>query len=131
MKFLEGKVAVVTGGTRGIGRAIAERLLAEGARVAICGRTRETVERAVAEMDRAYPGCVMGEAADVSEPEQVERLFRALDEKAGPLDVLVNNAGAGVFRSAAELSVEDWRRTIALNLNGPFYCSREALRRFR
>jgi NAD(P)-dependent dehydrogenase (short-subunit alcohol dehydrogenase family) len=130
MENLAGKVAVVTGGTRGIGRAIAERLLAEGARVAICGRTRERVEGAVREMESTHPGRVAGEAADVANPGQVAQFFRAVDERLGPVDVLVNNAGAGLFRSTAELSVEEWQQTIALNLNGPFYCSREALRRF-
>jgi NAD(P)-dependent dehydrogenase (short-subunit alcohol dehydrogenase family) len=131
MESIVGKTAVVTGGTRGIGRAIAERLLAEGARVAICARTRESVDTAVREMERTHPGCVAGEVADVSRPEEVARFFRTVDEKFGPLDILVNNAGTGLFKSVAELSVEEWQRTIALNLNGPFYSSREALARFR
>jgi 3-oxoacyl-[acyl-carrier protein] reductase len=127
---IAGRIAVVTGGTRGIGRAIAERLLAEGARVAICGRTPESVAHAVREMETKHPGRVAGEAADVSRADQVEQFFRAVDEKLGPLDILVNNAGGGIFKSVAELTIEEWRRTLGLNLDGVFYCSREALARF-
>ena len=72
---LSGKIAVVTGGTRGIGRAIAERLLREGARVALCGRSRESVQAAVTELERGAGGEVFGEAADVSKLEDVQRFL--------------------------------------------------------
>lgn len=127
---IAGKAAVVTGATRGIGRAVAEALLTAGARVAICGRTRETVARAAGEMSLAHPGRVFGEPADVSNPAEVEQFFRVVDEKLGPLDILINNAGIGVFKSVAQTTPEEWRRTLGVNLDGPFYCSREALRRF-
>lgn len=129
METLSGKIAVVTGGTRGIGRAIAERLLREGASVAICGRTEESVSRAVRELE-AGNGKIFGQAADVTRVEDVRKFFRAVDDALGGLDVLVNNAGAGVFRKVGEMSAEDWHRNIDLNLNGPFYCTREALPRF-
>ena len=128
---ITGKIALVTGGTRGIGRAIAERLLEEGARVFICGRTAETVDRAVREIAANHADRIAGEPADVGDQDQVRRLFRAVDARFGPLQVLVNNAGIGVFGSVADLSPEDWRRVVDLNLSGPFYCSREALQRFR
>ncbi len=128
MESLKGKIAAVTGGTRGIGRAIAERLLREGASVAICGRTQEAVERAVSDM--ACAGPVFGVAADVRRIEDVRKFFLAIDERFGGLDILVNNAGEGVFRKVGEMQPEDWHRNIDLNLNGPFYCSREALPRF-
>lgn len=128
---ISGKIAVVTGGTRGIGRAIAERLLAEGARVAICGRSREAVDRAVQEMRSAFPSTVVGEAADVSRLKDVEKFFLSVDAQLGPVEILINNAGVGVFRSVADMSPEEWHRVIDLNLNGAFYCSREALERFR
>ena len=128
MESLSGKIAIVTGGTRGIGRAIAERLLREGASVAICGRTPDSVARAVAEMGPL--GKIFGHPADVSDAAQVERFFLAVDARFGGLDILVNNAGAGVFRKVADLTPEEWHRNIDLNLNGPFYCSREALPRF-
>src|SRR5215467_4686855 len=129
METLSGKIAVVTGGTRGIGRAIAERLLQEGASVAICGRTEESVSRAVRELE-AGNGKIFGQAADVTRVEDVRKFFQAVDDALGGLDVLVNNAGAGVFRKVGEMSAEDWHRNIDLNLNGPFYCTREALPRF-
>lgn len=126
MESLEGKVAAVTGGTRGIGRAIAERLLKEGAQVAICGRNSEGVERAVREMG----GRSAGVAADVARPEEVSKFFRFVDERFATLDILVNNAGVGIFRSVRETTVEEWHAQIDTNLNGAFYCSREALQRF-
>jgi NAD(P)-dependent dehydrogenase (short-subunit alcohol dehydrogenase family) len=128
METLQGKIAVVTGGTRGIGRAIAERLLRDGASVAICGRSQPSIDRAVSEM--APLGQVFGLAADVSRVENVRAFFGWIDGRFGGLDILVNNAGEGVFRKVAEMQPEEWHRNIDLNLNGPFYCSREALARF-
>ena len=135
MESLSGKIAIVTGGTRGIGRAIAERLLREGAHVAICGRSRNTVEAAVRELGKlgsitSVPGTIFGHPADVTSPEQVAEFFTAVEARFGGLDILVNNAGAGVFRKVGEMSVDDWRLNIDLDLNGPFYCCREALPRF-
>ena len=128
METISGKIAIVTGGTRGIGRAIAERLLGEGATVAICGRRQESVDQAVAALKPL--GTVFGYPADVTQPEQVARFFEAVEKRFGGLDILVNNAGEGVFRKVGEMSIEEWRRNIDLNLNGVFYCSREALARF-
>jgi NAD(P)-dependent dehydrogenase (short-subunit alcohol dehydrogenase family) len=125
--FLSGKNAVVTGGTRGIGRAIAETLLRSGAAVAICGRTRESAERAAAELRQATGGDAVGEPADVSKWDQVERFFENVQSRFGGLDILVNNAGAGVFRGVQELTLEDWRHTIDLNLTGVFHCCHYAL----
>ena len=121
---------MVTGGTRGIGRAIVERLLREGASVAFCGRSQDAVARVAEELKRATGGTVYGEAADISKPEDVRRLFQSVDANFGALHVLINNAGLGIFRRTAELSIDDWRRMIDLNLSGAFYCSREALQRF-
>jgi len=129
-KFLSGKVAVVTGGTRGIGRAIAERLLEEGASVAICGRSPDSVARAAEEMARSTGGKVLGEAADVSKPEDVRRLFGRVDAELGDLRILINNAGVGIFQRVADMSIEEWHQMIDLNLSGVFYCCREALPRF-
>src|SRR5437879_2810727 len=129
-KFLSGKVAVVTGGTRGIGRAIAERLLAEGASVAFCGRSAEAVASAAREMAQARGGKVFGEAADVSKPADVRRFFQGVDNRLSALHILINNAGVGIFRRLGELSVEEWHSMIEVNLSGVFYCCREALQRF-
>jgi len=125
--FLQGKHAVVTGATRGIGRSIADYLLRAGASVAICGRTPESVARAVAELKQSTGGDVFGEAADVSSWDQVERFFASIKSRFGHLDVLVNNAGAGIFRPIHEMAREDWEKTIGLNLSGVFYCCHHAL----
>src|SRR5258708_8968627 len=95
MDSLKGKIAVVTGGTRGIGRAIAERLLTDGAAVAICGRTQASVDRSVADMKKL--GRVFGTVADISQIEGARSLFPAVDREFGGLDILVNNTGQGRF----------------------------------
>lgn len=127
--FLKGKTAVVTGGTRGIGYAIAGALLDAGAAVAICGRSEEGVRRAVE--DLAPRGRIVGQSADVSRWEDVERFFAFVEQELGGPDILVNNAGVGIFAPAAELSLEDWRRTIETNLTGAFYAARAAVPRMR
>src|SRR4051812_15417131 len=106
METLTDKVAVVTGGTRGIGRAIAERLLREGARVAICGRTQQSVERAVSGMKPL--GNIFGHPADVTNLNEVSKFFHAVESEFGGIDILINNAGEGVFRKVAEMTPEDW-----------------------
>jgi NAD(P)-dependent dehydrogenase (short-subunit alcohol dehydrogenase family) len=128
MESLSGKKAVVTGGTRGIGRAIAERLLRGGASVAICGQTQESVGRAVNEMSGL--GQVFGHAANISRVEEVRRFFETVDKELDGLDILVNNAGVARYKKVGEMTPEDWHRNIDLNLNGAFYCAHEALRRF-
>lgn len=118
----------MTGGTRGIGRAIAERLLREGASVAICGRDADATARAVAAMEPL--GSVIGHPADITRPENVSKFFEVVLRAFSALDILVNNAGVGAFRKVGEMTIEEWRRNIDVNLNGAFYCSREALARF-
>ncbi len=130
-RFLSGKLALVTGGTRGIGRAIAQELLLAGASVAICGRDQTALEAVVSELTAKSGSKVEGKIADISKWEDVQALFRFVDERLGGLDILINNAGIGIFRPVAELSVEEWRRTVDTNLNGAFYCSHLALARFR
>jgi 3-oxoacyl-[acyl-carrier protein] reductase len=126
-QYLKGKYAVVTGGTRGIGRAISERLLRDGATVALCGRTRASAERAAAELSQATGGEALGIAADVSRLEDVRRFFETVAERFPGLDVLVNNAGAGAFASVDRLTPAEWHSMIDLNLTGVFYCCHYAL----
>src|ERR1051326_5117481 len=101
MESLQGKFAVVTGGTRGIGRAIVEMLLREGAAVALCGHSKQSSERAAKEL--AALGRVFAMAADVTQYEQVRAFFEAVDREFGRLDILVNNAGGAVFKKVGEL----------------------------
>ena len=129
--FLEGKNAVVTGGSRGIGFAIAKSLAAAGAQVAVCGRGHTSVENAVTQLAKSSKSKVVGKAADVRNSTEVASFFQFVDSELGGLDILVNNAGIGVFKSTAELSVDDWTKTLETNLSGAFYCSKEALPRMR
>lgn len=128
---MKNKICLVTGATRGIGRAIAKMLLEEGAQVAICGRDQSAVDKAVKELHAQTGGKVAGKAADVRNHEDIAGLFRYIDSAFGGLDVLVNNAGVGVFRSVSDLSVEEWLLTLETNLSGVFYCCREAFPRFK
>lgn len=120
----------MTGATRGIGRAIAGMLLQEGCSVVICGRRQDAVDAAVAELGAETHGKVKGKAADVRKNEDVVELFRFVDREFGGLDVLVNNAGVGVFKPISELAVQDWLYVVETNLHGVFYATREALFRF-
>ncbi|OGF17787.1 MAG: short-chain dehydrogenase [Candidatus Eisenbacteria bacterium RBG_16_71_46] len=123
MGFLDGKVAVVTGGNRGIGRGIVEGLRREGATVALTARDAGAADKAAREVG----GGAIGLACDVRSYEQVQRLFREVAQRAGGLDVLVNNAGIGLFAPVADITPEDWRAVIETNLNGVFYCCHEAI----
>ena len=122
-----GQVAVVTGGTKGIGRAIVEALLEEGASVAFGARTEEDVERAAEELGERAHGVV----CDVREVDQCRRLMQSAVDTFGGLDVLVNNAGVGRWGNVEELSVDDWDTTIETNLSGLFYCSKAAIPRLK
>jgi NAD(P)-dependent dehydrogenase (short-subunit alcohol dehydrogenase family) len=123
MPNLKGKVAIVTGSTKGIGLAVAERIVEAGGSVVVSARTAKDVE-AVAERlgDRA-----IGVACDVADPEACVRLVSETIERLGRLDVLVNNAGFGIFKPISELTVDEWRRQIDVNLGGVFYMSKAAL----
>jgi len=123
MAFLSGKVAVVTGGNRGIGRGVAEALTREGANVALTARSLPNAEQAAREVG----GSARGYACDVRAYEAVQRLFGAVERDFGGCDILVNNAGIGVFAPVVEMDPDDWRAMIETNLNGPFYCCHEAI----
>ena len=124
---LEGKVAVITGGSRGIGRAIALRLSAEGAKVALCGRNLEAAEEVVAEIEAA--GAVgMAVAADVSRESEAEALIQAGITRFGRLDILINNAGITKDGLLVRMKEEDWDTVLDVNLKGAFFTTRAALR---
>lgn len=126
MSEFEGRVALVTGGTRGIGRAIVNELLQAGFRVCFSARTREDVEAAEKELSTVGTGEVQGVVADVRDPEACSGLVEKTVEDFGGVDVLVNNAGVGIFAPVDEMSLEDWHTQIDTNLNGVFYLSRAA-----
>jgi NAD(P)-dependent dehydrogenase (short-subunit alcohol dehydrogenase family) len=122
------KVALVTGGARGIGYAIAEALLDEGGKVFICGRDASTVKGAVAKLGGSGRSSqIDGAAADVRRFEDCQSIVARAAERFGGLDILVNNAGIGIFKPVDQLTPEEWAATIETNLSGVFYCSREAI----
>ena len=123
---LEGKIAVVTGSTRGIGRAIAEGLAGAGAAVAVNGRNAESTQAAAAEL-AAGGARTLPVAADVSSASDVERLIRITVETFGRLDILVNNAGISPYYKAAETVTEaEWDAIMRVNLKGVFLCCQAA-----
>ena len=123
MALLDGKIALVTGGNRGIGRGIVEALHKEGATVYLTARDATAAVSAANQVGpRAH-----GVGCDVRDMAQVQAAFAAVDREAGGLDILVNNAGLGIFGPIADMKPEDWRAVIETNLNGPFYCSHEAI----
>jgi 3-oxoacyl-[acyl-carrier protein] reductase len=123
-RHLDGKVAIVTGASRGIGRAIAERFAAEGARVVVNAVSRMANARAVVDAIAAQGGEAMAVQADVSRSPDVADLTAATLDRFGRIDILVNNAGVMVTQGVLETSVDDWDRTIDVNLKGPYLCSK-------
>ena len=125
---LKDKVAIVTGGTRGIGYGIARALLREGAKVFICGRQDAQLKSAVQSLSASGEGSVDGVNADVSCYQDCRKLVEAAVNGFGGLDILVNNAGVGhIYKPIDQISPEVWDTTIGTNLSGTFYCSREAV----
>ncbi|HEY7499772.1 MAG TPA: SDR family oxidoreductase [Vicinamibacterales bacterium] len=119
-------VALVTGGSRGIGLAIVKALASRGARVALTGRDQKQLDAAAASSNK-----ILALRADVTDPDQAARAIDTTAQKFGGLDVLVNNAGVGQFAHVAEMSLEAWRQVIDTNLSGVFYCSRAAIPQLR
>ena len=120
---LQGRAALVTGGSRGIGLAIAKRLAQMGARVAITARNQARLDAAVGQLSSAA-GDVLGVVGDVSESASVDAMVRQVNAAFGPVDILINNAGVGVFGPAHEISEADWDRVMDTNLKGVYLCSR-------
>jgi 3-oxoacyl-[acyl-carrier protein] reductase len=123
MASLNNRVALVTGGSRGIGRAVAISLADAGAAVAVNYREKATEARNVVETIRAAGGRAMAVGADVSRAAQVSEMMAACERELGPVDVLVNNAGVGLVRSVDDLTEEDFDLTIAVNLKSVFLCT--------
>jgi NAD(P)-dependent dehydrogenase (short-subunit alcohol dehydrogenase family) len=124
---LAGRVALVTGSSRGIGEAIALELAAAGAAVVVNSRSRERAEP-VARAIESGGGRAIAVAADVCDSTQVAALVRAAVDELGGVDILVNNAGAGFIAPSEELAEAEWRRLIELDLTAPFLCAQAAAR---
>ncbi|TME10139.1 MAG: 3-oxoacyl-ACP reductase FabG [Chloroflexi bacterium] len=123
--MLEGQVALVTGGGRGIGKAIALRLAREGADIAIIDMNREGAEATGRDVSGLGRRIAVHEA-DISDPAAVQATVRAIVTELGRLDVLVNNAGIEKRSPFLEISADDWKRQIDVNLSGTFYCTQAA-----
>ena len=128
---LNDKNAIVTGGTKGIGRAIAEALLSEGISICIAARKQVEVDKAINELSKSGRGRAIGFVCDVRNYEQVKGLIDYTVKELGGLDILVNNAGIGIFETVEETSPEDFRAVLETNLFGAFYCCHEAIPEMR
>lgn len=117
-------VALVTGGARGIGLAVARWFLDQGYRVALIDIDAQTLNRTEAEL--ALPDRVLAIHADVSQPQQVQLAIQAVDQRFGRIDALVNNAGVAVFKPILETTFEEWRHVLGTNLDGAFLCTQAA-----
>jgi NAD(P)-dependent dehydrogenase (short-subunit alcohol dehydrogenase family) len=120
---LDGKIALITGGARGIGRATAEAIVAAGARAVLLDRDRDEAESAAKEIGNAE-----AHALDVTDEAEVDALFDTLAARHGRLDILVNNAGASIRKPTTELAKSEWDTVIAVNQSAVFLCARAAAR---
>jgi len=125
MRGLTNKRILITGGARGIGKATAERFLQEGAQVIVLDRDAAACQN----LQQDLPELAGLLTADVADPEDVNRAFQELDTRFGALDVLINNAGISLRHPFIELSSEEWRRVLNINLNGVFYVAQQAAKR--
>ncbi|HUS60350.1 MAG TPA: 3-oxoacyl-ACP reductase family protein [Nevskiaceae bacterium] len=128
MFSLEGKKALVTGGSRGIGKGIALALATQGADVAVNYRSNVEEAQKVVEQIKQMGRQAFSVQADVSQKNQVAKMFAQIKEKWGKLDILVNNAGILQFAAFEELTEEQWDQVLAVNLKGQFLCSQEAVK---
>ena len=126
-KDLAGKRIVITGGASGIGLATAQRFVDEGSRVVVLDIDRKALD-AVSRENRGIEGAIQ---ADVSDPAQVARAFRETDGLFGGIDVLIANAGISIRKDFVDIPDEQWARVLRTNLDGVFYCAREAVRRMK
>jgi 3-oxoacyl-[acyl-carrier protein] reductase len=124
---LNGKVAIVTGATKGIGRAVAETLVREGIDVCISARKRSEIDETVTALAGLKRGRVTGIVCDVCDHSQVKALMERTVEDLGGLDILVNNAGIGIFATVEDMPPDDFRAVLQTNLFGVYYCCHEAI----
>lgn len=125
--MLKNKIAVITGGTRGIGYAVVQRYLANGAAVALFGSRQETVDRALTSLREEFPnGKMMGLAPKLSNYAEVESAFAEVQSKFGGLDILVNNAGISARESIFDYRPEDFQKIMDLNVTAVFFCCKAA-----
>lgn len=120
MKDIKNRTALVTGGTKGIGYGIAEAMLMEGMNVAITGRKSESVTETVSKLESKYKGQIIGIVSDVRDQESLENAVSQIIKKWNRLDILIANAGVGIFAPITEMTYSQWKETIDINLTGVF-----------
>lgn len=128
---LNGKVAVVTGGSEGIGKAVALCLAREGAKVAICARRPEVLERAAADIRGLSGGEVFAHAVDVTQRAEIEQFIAAAATRFGRIDILVNNAGKSAAKKFEDISDAEWEEDLDLKLMAAVWCSRAVIPHMR
>ncbi len=127
--MLKNKVAIVTGGTRGIGFAIVKKYLENGAFVVLCGSSQETADKAVKKLKDENVDCkVEGIGLNLNSPEEIKEAFQNVKNKYGKLDILVNNAGISARESIYDYDPKNFEKIIDLNVNSVFYCTQAAAR---
>jgi len=133
MKYLKGKIALVTGGTKGIGYGIAEAMMQEGIHVGITGRTLATAKEAADALNAGSGNGAraIGLEADVRSLENQQMVVEKLISEFGKLDIAIANAGLGHFGAVDEISIEEWKETIDTNLTGPFYTLRACVEQLK
>jgi 3-oxoacyl-[acyl-carrier protein] reductase len=127
MQNLEGKTALITGGSKGIGYGVAASLMAQGMKVAITSRSQSSANEAAAELNKAGTGEALGLEADVRSFESQQQAVKQMLNKFGKIDLLVANAGLGHFASVEDMTVEQWNEVIDTNLTGVFYSIKSCL----
>jgi len=124
---LKHKTAIVTGGTKGIGRAITEALLREGVSVCVAARHHAEIDKTIKELNQGDEDRAIGFVCDVRDYDQVKKLIDYTVKELGGLDILINNAGIGIFQKVEDTTPEDFRAVLETNVFGVFYCCREAI----
>ena len=128
---LAGKVAIVTGGTKGIGRAIADSLVRSGVHTSICGRNEHELHKAVSDLNKLDVARATGTVCDVRNYGDISALFDHTIQTFGGVDILINNAGIGIFATVENMSPEDFRAVLETNVFSVFYCCHQAIPHMR
>ncbi len=125
---LSGKIALITGSTRGIGRSCAEKFAQAGAKVVVTGRSEDRAKEVAGEINKSYGSEAYGYALDVGDKSSVEDLFKRVNEEVGSVDILVNNAGITKDTLFMRMKLEDWEKVINVNLTGTFLATSLAIK---